>query len=295
MSDMMNTREVAEYLRIKERKVYDLVRTKRIPCTRAAGKWLFPKTLIDLWILRNTRLDPDLTASARPAAVIVGSHDPLLEWTARESGCDFAILFGGSLDGLRRFAQGEASVCGLHVFDAETQTYNENAVRSTLEGLDVVLIEWAQREQGLVVAAGNPLRIKKLSDLREKRARFADRQEGAGSHLLLEHLLSKQGLGLKDLNRKTPPALNETDVAVMVSEGAADAGLAIRAVAAQFKLEFVPLHKERYDIAVRRREYFEPNFQRFLAFTRSPRFADKAETLGGYDTAGFGRVVYNNP
>ena len=68
MSDMMNTREVAEYLRIKERKVYDLVRTKRIPCTRAAGKWLFPKTLIDLWILRNTRLDPDLTASARLAA-----------------------------------------------------------------------------------------------------------------------------------------------------------------------------------------------------------------------------------
>ena len=166
MSDMMNTREVAEYLRIKERKVYDLVRTKRIPCTRAAGKWLFPKTLIDLWILRNTRLDPGLAASARPAAVIVGSHDPLLEWAARESGCELAILFGGSLDGLRRFAEGEASVCGLHVFDPETQTYNENAVRSTLDGLDVVLIEWAQREQGFVVAAGNPLRIKKLADLR---------------------------------------------------------------------------------------------------------------------------------
>jgi len=295
VSEMMNTREVAEYLRIKERKVYDLVRTRRIPCTRVAGKWLFPKTLIDLWILRNTRCDPAVAPASRPAAVIVGSHDPLLEWAARESGCALAILFGGSLDGLRRFAEGEAAVCGMHIFDPETQTYNEEAVKNTLEDLDVVLIEWAQREQGLVVAPGNPHRIAKLTDLRDRKSRFADRQEGAGARILLAHLLAQQGLSLSDLKRLSPPALNETDVAIMVSEGKAEAGLAIRAVAAQFRLDFVPLHKERYDLAVRRREYFEPNFQRFLAFTRTARFADKAEALGGYDVTGLGRVVYNSP
>lgn len=294
MSEMMNTREVAEYLRIKERKVYDLVRTRRIPCTRVAGKWLFPKTLIDLWILRNTRCDPAVAPAARPAPVIVGSHDPLLEWAARESGCELAILFGGSLDGLRRFAEGEAAVCGLHVFDPETQTYNETAVKDTLEDLDVVLIEWAQRDQGLVVAAGNPRRITKLSDLGDKRARFADRQEGAGSRILLAYLLSQKGMSVADLNILSPPALNETDIAIMVSEGKADAGFAIRSVAAQFHLDFVLLHKERYDLAVRRREYFEPNFQKFLGFTRSARFTDKAESLGGYDVAGLGRVVYNS-
>ena len=291
----MNTREVAEYLRIKERKVYDLVRTRRIPCTRVAGKWLFPKTLIDLWILRNTHCEPAVAAPARPAPVIVGSHDPLLEWAARESGCDMAILFGGSLDGLQRFAQGEAAVCGLHVFDPETRTYNEPAVKDALANLDVVLIEWAQREQGLVVASGNPHRIAKLSDLRDRRVRFADRQEGAGSRLPLTHLLSEQGLSLSDLKTPSPPALNETDVAVMVSEGRADAGFAIRAVAAQFRLDFVPLQKERYDLAIRRREYFEPGFQKFLAFTRAERFADKADSLGGYDVSGLGRVVYNGP
>lgn len=295
MSEMMNTREVAEYLRIKERKVYDLVRTRRIPCTRVAGKWLFPKTLIDLWILRNTRCDPALSAPPRPAAVIVGSHDPLVEWAARESGCEFAILFGGSLDGLRRFAEGEAAVCGLHVFDPESQTYNEAAVRDTLEDLDIVLIEWAQREQGLVVAAKNPKRITKLADLRDKKVRFVDRQEGAGAKLLLTHLLSQQGLSIADLNVPLPPALNETDIGVTISDGKADAGFAIRAVAAQFHLDFVPLHRERYDLAVRRHEYFEPGFQRLLAFTRTPRFADKAAAMGGYDIAGLGRVVYNSP
>ena len=295
MPELMNTREVAEYLRIKERKVYDLVRGRRIPCTRVAGKWLFPKTLIDLWVLRNTRCDPAVAAAPRPAPVIVGSHDPLLEWAARESGCEMAILFGGSLDGLRRFAQSEAAVCGLHVFDPETRTYNEAAVKDTLADLDVVLVEWAEREQGLVVAAGNPHRIAKLSDVRDRRVRFADRQEGAGSRLLLTHLLSQQELSLSDLNIPSPPARNETDVGVLVSEGRADAGLAIRAVAAQFRLDFVPLHKERYDLAVRRREYFEPGFQKFLDFTRTERFGDKAKSLSGYDVGGLGRVVYNGP
>ena len=186
-------------------------------------------------------------------------------------------------------------MCGLHVFDPETQTYNEMAVRDTLEDMDVVLIEWAQRDQGLVVAAKNPKRIAKLNDLRDKNVRFVDRQEGAGAKLLLSHLLSKEGLSISDLNVPLPPALNETDVGVTVSEGKADAGFAIRAVAAQFHLDFVPLHRERYDLAVRRREYFEPNFQRFLAFIRTPRFADKAAALGGYDIGGLGRVVYNSP
>jgi len=227
--------------------------------------------------------------------MIVGSHDPLLEWAARESGCEMAILFGGSLDGLRRFAESEAAVCGLHVFDPETQTYNEAAVKDALADLDVVLVEWAEREQGLVVAAGNPHRLSKLSDLRDRRVRFADRQEGAGSRLLLTHLLSQQGLSLSDLKIPSLPARNETDVAVLVSEGRADAGLAIRAVAAQFRLDFVPLHKERYDLAVRRREYFEPGFQKFLGFARTERFADKAKSLSGYDVSGLGRVVYNSP
>ncbi len=291
----MNTKEVAQYLRIKERKVYDLVRTRSIPSTRVAGKWLFPKVLVDLWILRNARCDPSLEAPKRPGNVIVGSHDPLLEWAARESGCEMALLSGGSLDGLRRFAEGDAAVCGLHVFDAETQTYNVNAVKNTIADLDVVLIEWAWREQGLIVAKGNPLHLTKMADLRDRPARFAGRQEAAGSRVLLEYLLAKNGMSADNIKISAPPALSETDVAIAVSEGKADAGLAIKAVAEQFRLDFVPLHRERYDLAVRRREYFEPGFQHLMAFARSERFADKALSLGGYDIAELGRVVYNGP
>ncbi|MEE9318599.1 MAG: helix-turn-helix domain-containing protein, partial [Rhodospirillales bacterium] len=87
---MMTTREVAEYLRIKERKVYDLVRGKRIPCTRVTGKLLFPKNLIDQWVAEGTEF-PGMAAAMKPApAIVAGSHDPLLDWSLRESACQLA-------------------------------------------------------------------------------------------------------------------------------------------------------------------------------------------------------------
>jgi excisionase family DNA binding protein len=108
MGDMMNTREVAAYLRIKERKVYDLVKTGKIPCTRVTGKWLFPKTVIDLWVIQNLSHKGDPAVVPAPPPIIAGSHDPLLDWAVRESGSGLALMFGGSLDGLRRFAAGDA-------------------------------------------------------------------------------------------------------------------------------------------------------------------------------------------
>src|SRR5262245_31370767 len=162
---LLTTREVADYLRIKERKVYDLVRERRIPCIRVTGKWLFPKALIELWVMQNCGGGRPAKPSIERPPVIAGSHDPLLEWAVRESECELAIMFNGSLDGLQRFAQGKAHCSGLHVFDPETGDYNRAIVVRSLAGLEVVLIAWAWREQGLIVAAGNPYRIHALPDL----------------------------------------------------------------------------------------------------------------------------------
>ena len=290
----MNTHEVAEYLRIKERKVYDLVRRKSIPCTRVTGKWLFPKHLIDQWVVRDTDFPGADGAGAAPP-VVVGSHDPLLEWCLRECGSDLAMLAGGSLDGLRRLADGEAVMCGLHVFDAEGGEYNVTVVRQACAGLGVVLIEWGWRDQGLVLAPGNPLAIKALSDLAHKKVRVQGRQHEAGSQLLLVHLLSEAGVKLADLAMAERPALTETDLGLAVLEGKADAGLAVSQVARQFRLDFLPLHRERYDLLIRRRDYFDAPFQALLAFASTEAFRARAAEMAGYDTSGLGRVVYNAP
>ena len=292
MGQLMNTHEVAEYLRIKERKVYDLVRRKSIPCTRVTGKWLFPKHLIDQWVARDADFPgPDGTTPP----VVVGSHDPLLEWCLRESGSELAMLSGGSLDGLRRLAESDAVMCGLHVFDADSGLYNVSVVRQACAGLGVVLIEWGWRDQGLVLAPGNPLGIKDLSDLRDLKARVQGRQHEAGSQLLLVHLLTEAGVKLGDLTLAERPALTETDLGQAVFEGKADAGLAVSQVAHQFRLDFLPLHRERYDLLIRRRDYFNGPFQALLAFASTEVFRARAKEMAGYDTRNLGRVVYNAP
>jgi putative molybdopterin biosynthesis protein len=292
---LMTTKEVADYLRIKERKVYDLVRQRRIPCIRVTGKWLFPKALIELWVIQHSEGGLRIKAAADRPPVVAGSHDPLLEWAVRESECDLAIMFNGSLDGLNRFAQGKAHCCGLHVFDPDSGDYNRAVVARTLVGLEVVLIEWAWREQGLIVAAGNPHRIRDLSALGAARLRLVDRQEGAGSRLLFYHLLHTHGIDAANLPFITPPARSETEVALAIQDGKADVGFGIAAVARQCRLDFVPLQRERYDIAIDRRDYFEPPLQQLLNFARTTRFAEKAMELEGYDISGLGHVTYNSP
>jgi excisionase family DNA binding protein len=292
MSDFMTTKEVAAYLRIKERRVYELVRQRAIPCTRVTGKWLFPKTLIDLWLADKVEGE---RRSEAPPPVIAGSHDPLLDWSVKESDCGLALLPGGSLDGLKRFGEGAALAAGLHLFDAETGDYNVATVSGTFPALGAVLIEWARRRQGLVVAAGNPLGIESLRDLKEKGARVVARQPEAGSYLLLAHLLEQAEMALEDLTCIDGTARSETDLGLAILEGRADAGLAVEAAARTLKLDFVPLQEERYDLLMRRRDYFEPTMQRLLAFARGPAFAERAAQMGGYDLSGTGTVRFNGP
>jgi putative molybdopterin biosynthesis protein len=289
--ELMTTGEVARYLRLKERKVYDLVQRGRIPCSRITGKLLFPKHLIDLWVARNTGLAGAELGVAAPIAA--GSHDPLLEWALRESGSELAMLAGGSEDGVRRLAAGQAVLAGLHILDPATGGYNIAAVRDGRRIADVVLIEWAEREQGLVLAAGNPLGLRGVADLAGKLVRVARRQEGAGAQILLRHLLVREGLRIEAVDLVMPAMLTETDLAAAVADGKADCGFAIRAAAQRFRLDFIPLHRERFDLAMRRRHYFEPPIQALLGFAASDAFRQRAAELGGYDVTRTGRVVYN--
>ncbi|MEX0606507.1 MAG: helix-turn-helix transcriptional regulator, partial [Halofilum sp. (in: g-proteobacteria)] len=266
MNDLMTTREVADYLRLRERKIYDLVSNGAIPCTRVTGKWLFPRSLIDLWLLENAE-GAGAEPRPRPAAVVAGSHDPLLEWAVQTSGCGLALLVGGSMNGLARFARAEAGVCGLHIPEEDGE-FNIDTVRRAGSG-ECVLVEWARRSQGLMLAADNPLRIEQLVHLRDRGARVIDRQEGAGSSLLLTRLLADAGIERDGLTFLDEIAVNHTDVAREVHAGHADAGLGIEAAARDAGLTFLPLGEERFDLLIDRREYFERPVQSLQALTRT--------------------------
>ena len=296
-AEMMDTREVAAHLRLKTRRIYDLVRQRAIPHVRVTGKLLFPRGQIDEWLARNANSPAQgdtSVASARSAPpIIAGSHDPLLEWAVREARCGLAILACGSQGGIAQLARGEAVAAAAHWLDEASGEYNVPLVRAAMPGEDTVVIEWARRRQGLVVARGNPMRLQRLSDLVRRHACVVARQPEAGSDRLLRHLLHAARIDPGALRWSERMALAESDLAAVVASGEADAGLAIEAAAHAAGLAFIPLAEERIDLVARRRDVFEPALQALLAFARTPAFAAHAAQLRGYDVSTSGRVVFN--
>lgn len=287
----LTTAEVADYLRLKERKVYDLVSQGQIPCSRITGKLLFPRQQIDLWVLSH--LEGDQAQRLSVPLVVAGSQDPLLEWAVRESGSDLAMLCQGSGDGVRRLLDGKAMVAGIHLLDPGTQRYNEpNALG--LSGMrDLLIVRWAERRQGLLLPADNPLEIKSLSDLKRAEVRVAHRQSNAGAARLLSCLLKQAGIENAAINWAPHASLSEDDLALSIGQGEADVGLGVEAAARRQQLGFVPLCEEPFDLIMQRRSYFEPAVQRLLAFTHQTRFAERAAQLGGYDIAETGKIIHN--
>lgn len=291
MAELLTTDEAATYLRLSERKLYELVANGAVPCTKVTGKWLFPKAALDRWLAAGYAGPPALAHAPAPA-IVGGSHDPLLEWALRESTSRLASLPEGSEAGLLRLVRGEVSAAAIHLhrLDGDDDTANVEVV-ATAPGLhDAVLIAFARREQGLIVAAGNPLGLNDIAGVALKRARLALRPQGAGAQLLLLSLLARAGLALDTLATVKPVCPTGPDIAQAVRAGRADCGVATRSVAQTAGLGFVPLIWERFDLALRHRDYFLPDLQALFKFLRTKAFHARGHELTGYDTAEAGDV-----
>ncbi len=279
------TKEVAELLRVKERKVYDLAAAGEIPHRRITGKLLFPSAEVLAWIEGRSGDAP----SERPP-VLTGSHDPLLDWAVRESGSGLATLFDGSLDGLDRFAEGRAALAGLHI--PEESEWNVGTVSARgLRG--TVLIAWAARSRGLILSERAGREVTRFSELAGKRVVM--RQPGAGAAALFEQLASEAKLADGDLIPAPGFARTENDAAAAVAAGEADAALGIESMARRFDLSFLPLVEERFDLLVDRRAYFTEPVQALLGFAREEALRRKATAMGGYDLRESGRVRWLSP
>jgi len=290
---LFTTAEAAEYLRLKERKLYELVAENAIPCTKVTGKWLFPKDELDRWLTSSLKR-PDGMPEAEPMPIVGGSHDPLLEWALRDSNSGLATLPEGSEAGVRRFVRGElvAAAIHLHALDDANLDANVEMMKREPNLHDSVLVGFARREVGLVVARDNPLKLARIEDIAAKGARVAVRPEGAGAQLLLQGLLRRAGIGKNQVKVVTPACPTGPDVAQAIRVGRADCGIAVRAVANAVGLGFVPITWERFDLVMHQRHFFRPQLQAFVRFLAGDVFAAQAEDAGGYDLAGSGQIRF---
>ena len=290
---MMDTREVAAYLRLKERRIYDLVRQRAIPHVRATGKLLFPRAQIDAWIA-GKGVAPAAPAKPRPP-IVAGSHDPLLEWSVRESRCGLAILAGGSRAGIDALARGDATAAATHWLDDASGEYNVPLVRETLGRRRYRRARMGTTHARLAAAA-KAIRSgsARSRDLARKRLRDRDATTRAPAVIGCSPICWRKAASMPTrCSGSHARAHAETELAAIVRDGHADVGLGIEAAARANGLAFIPLTIERLDLVAFRRDVFEPPLQALLAWAREPAFAAQANALGGYDVARTGQVVFN--
>lgn len=287
---LLTTAEAADYLRLKERKLYELVGEGAIPCTKVTGKWLFPRGDLDRWLLAGMARPLGLIP-ADPPPIVGGSHDPLLQWALSESRAGLAILPEGSESGYQRFLAGQVIAAAIHFHDLDDPAKDANVETVAKEATlyDAVLIGFAAREQGLLVARGNPLGLTGIAEAVNAKARVAIRPEGAGAQQLLLGLLKRGGIAAGKV-RHALVAPTGPDIAQAIRAGHADCGIATRAVATAAGVDFVPILTERFDLIMRQRDSYRAPLQRVLALLRQPVFATRAAELGGLDVSGAGQV-----
>jgi excisionase family DNA binding protein len=291
---LLTTSEAAQYLRLKERKIYEMVAEGTVPCTKVTGRWLFPKAELDHW-LASSISRPDGLARPEPAPIVAGSHDPLLEWALRESGSGLATLAVGSEAGFNRFVAGDAIAAAVHLHALEDAAADANAAAMAARSdvPDAVLVGFCRREQGFLLAPGNPLGLGAIDDVIAKHARIAMRPKGAGAQLLLLAMLHRAKSSLEKLAAVAPVCPTGPDIAQAIRAGRADTGIATRAVADAAGLDFVPIIWEPFDLVMRQRDYFRQPLQALLKFLHSGELAARAKEMGGYDLTDTGSVRFS--
>jgi molybdate-binding protein len=212
----------------------------------------------------------------------------------RESGSGLATLAVGSESGLSRFVAGETTAAAVHLHALEDPAADANVAAMKARGdlHDAVMIGFCRREQGFLLAPGNPLKIGSIEDVAGQRARIAMRPKGAGAQLLLLSLLHRAKASLEQLAAIGPVCPTGPDIAQAIRAGRADTGIATRSVADSAGLDFVSIVWEPFDLVMRQRDYFHPPLQALFKFMRSNELAARAREMAGFDLSGAGEVRF---
>ena len=231
-----------------------------------------------------------LPKSKKPAVIFSGSHDLALEEVAEHLSKHVTMLSlpVGSLDGLINLRQGLCQISGSNILD-ETGEYNTSTVRHLFPENNVELVTLAHRTQGLILAAGNPKGIKKMSDIARENVKFINRNAGSGTRLWIDAELKKQNIDSTFINGYDVSVKTHSEAAVLISENKADVSIGLQAAAHQQGLDFIPLFEERYDLILPREN--EKTLSPLLDYLQTSTFRTGLNTLTGYNASHSGEQI----
>lgn len=233
--------------------------------------------------VRLLRTEEDLAHTL----LAIGSHDPLLDEAAdllhlADPALRMSSTHVGSMGGIMAVRRGETHVAGVHLLDERDGSYNTSFIRKYFPSGGVRLVECVGRTQGLMLAAGNPLGVRGVTDLARPGLRYVNRQRGSGTRILMDHLCRKAGMDTAAIYGYDREEFTHTSVAAQIASGSADAGMGIYSAAQLYGLDFLPVCTEQYDLLIPDGAFETPMVQRLLEVLRGGAFRLRLEKLGGY-------------
>ena len=228
--------------------------------------------------------------------VVIGSHDPLLDELGdmlhvADNDVYMSSSHVGSMGGIMAIRRGEAHAAGCHLLDTATGEYNLAFMRKYFPKGGVKLIRCVGRQQGMMVAKGNPLNIQKFADIAREGVRYVNRQKGSGTRILTDYLCKQNDLNVNAIYGYDREELTHTSVAAQIVSGSADAGMGIYSAAKLYDLDFIPICIEEYDLIIPDLAWETPMVQQLIATLKSDAFKDKILSLGGYTVEKPGEII----
>lgn len=229
------------------------------------------------------------------ALLVIGSHDNALDVIdsfLRRKHPRFSLTSAhvGSLGGLMALKRKQCHLAGCHLLDPESGIYNRKAIADNLDE-SCQLIRLADREQGLLVAHGNPLKIQSIEDLTRADVTFINRQRGSGTRVLLDYQLAQRGISPTAIAGYRDEEYTHMNVAAAVLSGRAHAGLGVRSAAVALGLDFLPVGVEEYDLVIPTRFRHDERILALFDVILSAEFRQTLDLMGGYNTALTGQIV----
>ncbi len=232
----------------------------------------------------------------RNTIVSIGSHDLIMDMIGslmhrKDSRYSLSSAHVGSMGGLMSLRRGEAHMAPIHLLDEETGIYNESYIRKLLPNMNIALVKGVKRVQGMMVRKGNPKNISNFKDFTREDVQFVNRQKGAGTRILVDYILKKEGIDPVSISGYEREMTTHMAVAAAVSSGSADVGVGVLSAANAMDLDFIPIGEEEYDFAIPEKYLKSDMFKQFTDIIESEAFKKVLLELGGYGAEGMGEII----
>ncbi|OCA87986.1 excisionase [Bacillus sp. FJAT-27225] len=295
--------EVAQIFQISKHTVYEMIKRGELQAFKVGNKMRIEHEEIERY--KESMKAPvrkPVQETATPGTLqqiqarLAGSHDFLVEHLVKEASATLGVqvqpTYIGSLEGLMMLYRGQADIAAMHLLDPTSHQYNLPFIHQLFVYETISVVRFAAREQGFIVAKGNPKSISDFNDLTRKDVRFINRQKGSGTRFLLDSKLLASGINPSAINGYETEEWTHLSTASHISRCSADVAFGIRSAAGHLGLDFIPVAKEQFDLVFRWTDENRETLAKLVLFLQSKEFKKSLSDLEGYDITELGSILF---